>query len=111
MTWEIPFVRKREPEFNMPSPPVTREYGEEPVEGFPHFPDPVRSGLTDGIGHRRAQLFSTFASWDGFGKDMGAETFSGRAYQPDPAAAYPEGEFSKVPPRKVIARPSTRTTR
>ena len=111
MGWEIPFIRRREPEYNIGSPPNVREFGPEPKEGYPGVPDPVRDGDFDGVNRRRiAQLFTTFSPWDGFGLSMGMESFPGRTFQPDPSAAFPDGALGVDAPRRVVARPATRTT-
>lgn len=112
MPWEIPFVRRREPTYPVGSPPVQREEGNEPRESYPGIPDPVRSGDFDGVNRRRvAQLFTTVAEYAGFGTGMGIETYGGRAFQPDPSAGIPSGLLGVDPPRRVVARPPTRTTR
>lgn len=112
MAWQIPFVRRREPEYNVGSPPTQREQGDEPREFYPGIPDPVRSADFEGVNNRRgAQLFTTVAEYAGFGTGMGIESFGGRRFQPDPSAGIPSGALSVDPPRRVVARPPTRTTR
>lgn len=112
MSWQIPFVRKREPQYNVGSPPVHRETGDEIQTQYPGIPDPVRSADFEGVnGRRRAQLSVTLTPYAGFGTGMGIESFGGRTFQPDPSAGIPIGQLGVDPPRVVVARPPTRTTR
>lgn len=105
------FIKRREPEYPLASPPSTRETGPEPVAEPVGIPEPVRTSDFDGVNLRRvSQLFTTFSSWAGFGLSAGDEAFSGRAYQPDPNAAYPYGELGVDAPRTVVARPPNRVT-
>lgn len=107
--FQVPFIRRREPIYDRRSVPVEREFGNERITGVPGIPDPVREADFEGRGMRRsAQLFTSFAPFAAFGSGLGMEAFSGRAYQPDPSAAYPYGELSVDAPRKVVARPPSR---
>lgn len=112
MGWRVPFIRKREPQYLIGSPPLDRETGDELHSQYAGFPDPVRSGDFDGVNNRRrAQLSVTTAPNPAFGLGMGLEFFVGRRFQPDPSAGIPSGELGMAPTRIVIARPPTRTTR
>lgn len=103
------FIRRREPEYPSASPPNIREFGPEPTWENVGTQDPVRQSDFDGRNSRRiAQLFTTFNPWAGFGLSAGMEEFTGRAYQPDPNAAYPYGEMGIDAPRRVVGRPPTR---
>jgi hypothetical protein len=111
MPWEIPFIRRREPQYNIGSPRTVRETGTEVHEEYAGIPDPVRDGDFDGKGMRRvAQLFTTFSPWTGFGLSMGAENYGGRLFQPDHAAAFPAGDLGVDAPRRVVARPPSRSS-
>lgn len=105
-----PFIRRREPLYDVGSPPVSRESGAEPRTEIVGIPEPVRDSDFDGIGHRVSQLFTTFDPWQGFGTSMGMESFGGKIFQPDPNAATPYGELGVDTPRRVVVRPPSRAT-